>query len=101
MEQKKFLNELLERVQTLGIQLISVLIDAIFLAVWVFLQWGTNYLIQFLEVQGIEKWVLLSFKMFFGLSSFGAVAIPAFKDLAIISVKAWKEFKQETRKNAA
>ena len=68
MNEDNWLNDLLAKVKLLIIQVVSIIVDCIFLCLWVVAQYFVDRLIERLKLRGIDQWVLIVFQVIFALS---------------------------------
>ena len=73
-------------------EILSIVIDAIFLCVWILVQALVAYVIQEFS---IDQWVLWCFRVVFGLSTLTIVIIWMYMDVRIMWIRAKKRIEQE------
>jgi hypothetical protein len=77
--------------------ILSILIDSLFLVLWVFLAWSIDKVVAFLPIAGIEQWILTAFRTIFDLSTLAAVLLYYYQDIAVMYFKAQKRVHSEGR----
>ena len=82
--------------KTYFIWALSGLVDAVFLSLWMVVQWFVDtQVISRLALAGIDKWVCNALQVVLGVSTLGPVVIYVIQDLAIISLRAMRRIKRE------
>lgn len=88
------------RIKTVSIHIFSIVIDSIFLSIWVVLQYGVNQLVlNNFFLSGIDKWMLLSFQIIFSFSTIIPILIFLYVDLRVMLIKAQRQIDDEIRYN--
>jgi len=65
----------LDRLKNLGLQIFGVIAGAIFMSIWVVIQWVVDvYIVRNFGLTGIDKVVLVSLQYLFAISTFIPVA---------------------------
>lgn len=97
---KNWLIDLKSRVCVLGIHIASIFIDAVFLSLWVVIQYSVDCMvIKRLELSGIDLWMLRVFQVIFGLSTLAPVIIYIVVDIGVMVIRASNQIKQEKKHN--
>ncbi len=90
--------DLRRRFKNLGVQVASVVVDGLFLALWAAVQYAVNRFIEWLELSSaIDQWVLFTLQVIFAVSTLAPVLIFLFKDIAIMAVRARDEVKEASQ----
>ena len=76
-------------------QVLTVLIDTVYLVVWVCAQWLTARIIDSLELSGMDRWMLVAFQVVFAISTFVVVGLWIYKDLAVAWYRAKRRIERE------
>jgi len=76
--------DLQSRILSLLENTLSMLADALFLAIWLGTQYGLAVLIRMVDLSMLDKWVLLAFQLVFAISTLVPVLIYVVKDLVLI-----------------
>ena len=77
------------------IQMASTLITAVFLAVWLVVQYLVNLLLGMLEPMGVDQYVFLGFQGIFAVTTLIPIAVYYYVDIRIILMKAGARIRQE------
>jgi hypothetical protein len=77
------------------LQIASTLITAIFLIVWVAIQWGVNHLIGMLHLSGIDQTILWIFQGIFGVTTLIPIVVYYYVDTRIIWIRAQRRISEE------
>ncbi|MEA5517021.1 hypothetical protein [Nodularia sp. UHCC 0506] len=95
-----FVKDLVGKLQTLLLEITSIILDAFFLALWVLVEWALNkYVIKALELSGISQWVLVTFQIVFSISTLVVVLSYVILDITTIVTKNWRKIKLEVFPN--
>jgi len=87
---------LMNRLRVLGTQIACTLMDMVFLSAWVFIQWATDsYVIDKLELYGIQRWLLSTFQFLFAVSTLAPVAIYIYQDIRLMVLKSKRIIQQQ------
>jgi hypothetical protein len=80
-----------ERIKSTLVFMISFLIDLGSLAFWVLIQWGANTLVfEKLDVIGVDRWILTSFIVIFGISTLIPIVIYIYVDVRTAMIRRQK-----------
>lgn len=96
MEKGKDWKELGSELKTFTIWAISSLIDGVFLAFWVLIQWLVSKVIISLELSGIDQWMLYLFQLLFAISTLVPVIIYIYVDIRVMVLRARRRIQYET-----
>jgi hypothetical protein len=83
------------------IQLASTFITAIFLAIWVAVQYGVNRFVQWLQPVDIDQIVLWVFQGIFAITTLIPVGVYYYVDTRVILIRARRRIEQEERGETA
>jgi hypothetical protein len=72
-----------EQVGDFAKQILGILLDTVYLTVWVCAQWITAKVVANLELSGMDSWMLLIFQIIFAVSTLAVVVMWLYKDLTI------------------
>lgn len=79
---------------------VSSLIDSIFLALWVFVQWIVNeYVTAKLRLSFADQWVLYGFQIIFSVSTLAPVIIYIYTDIRVMIIRARSRVRSELGKS--
>lgn len=96
MSQYNQWNGLKDRLMSFGKQITCILIDALFLCLWVAVQWAVNtFVIERLELSSIDKWTLVVFRIIFAVSTLVPVVVYIYTDLRVMFIRVQKRIKEE------
>ncbi len=87
--------KLLSRAKGLGLQLAAVIVDAIFLCLWVLVQFVVDIVISWLELSEIGTWVLLVFQGIFAFATLIPVLVWLYVDIRVIIIRAAQRIDSE------
>lgn len=73
-----------ERTRCLLEDVMSVLVDALFLCFWVGTQYGVNLFIRAVNLTVLDQWVLRAFQVVFAISTLVPVLIYVVKDIVLM-----------------
>jgi len=68
----------------------SVLIDSVYLALWVVFQWLVGRLIEYLELSGVDKGTLVVFQYIFSVSTVAPILVFYVTDISKMVLRAWR-----------
>lgn len=92
-------NEWVEIKNTLKLYVIwavTSLIDSLFLAIWITIQWLVNSKIVVpLRLTGLDNLVLFIFQIFFAISTLAPVATTIYRDIRIMLLRTQRRIRQE------
>jgi uncharacterized membrane protein YciS (DUF1049 family) len=71
-----------EKLNTNLIWSVSILVDNVFLAIWVLAQWGVGRLVEKFPAHGIDYYAILVAQMFFALSTLAPIVLSIWLDIA-------------------
>jgi hypothetical protein len=97
--EESWLDVLINRVKNLGKQIICVVINSVFLSLWVVVQYLVKLLIQKLELSVINRPTLIVFQVIFALSTLAPVILFFYKDLRIIIIRVQRQIRKEAQFN--
>lgn len=82
-------------------QIISVLIDTVFLGFWLIIQWlFEKYILpSFAPVDSIHSWVYCMFQIIFALTTLYPILLYIYVDIVAISIEAMRTIKKMKSKN--
>ena len=88
--------ELKETVKLYAVWAITSLADALFLALWVAVQWlVSSKIVTPLVLSGIDNIVLFIFQILFSISTLAPVAITIYRDIRIMLLRTQRKIRQE------
>lgn len=73
------------------------MLDAIFLSVWVIVQYLVNWLIENLELGTVDRLVLYIFQLLFAISTLAPVALTIYRDIRVMFIRTQREIHEEIR----
>lgn len=88
--------DLIRELKVFTVWIFSSLIDAIFLALWVLVQWlvNGNVIVRF-GLSGIDRWMLFAFQVLFAISTLAPVVIYIYADTSVMfwqaQMRIWRE----------
>jgi hypothetical protein len=92
--------ELKAELRVFSIWVATSLIDSVFLAMWVAIQWLVNEkIIANLQLSGIDQWVLLAFQILFAFSTLAPVATYIYVDIRVMVLRGKKRLEREIELN--
>ncbi len=91
--------ELADQLKTFSIWIVSSIIDGIFLALWVLVQWAVNKFIENLELSGIDVWVFHGFQFLLAITTLAPVVLYVYRDVRVKWLRVQKIIRLE--KNSA
>ncbi|MBI4747944.1 MAG: hypothetical protein HY774_05615 [Acidobacteria bacterium] len=71
-----------EKLNTNLIWSVSILVDNVFLAIWVLAQWGVGRLVEKFPAHGIDYYAILVAQCFFALSTLAPIVLLAWQDIS-------------------
>ena len=74
---------------------LSSLVSAVFLVIWIVLQWSIDEIAAYFRLDGIDYWGLIIFQWLFAIATLIPIASYIFKNSIIAIVDAWRTIKQE------
>lgn len=85
-----------DRLIVFSIWAVSALIDAAFLALWVFVQWLVSVkVIKKLELAGLDRLVLTAFQLLFAISTLAPVVVHTYADIRVMILRARRRIQNE------
>ena len=94
MSKYTWVEELNNKASNLLIQIACIVIDSIFLSLWVVAQYLVSRLIEKLGLSGIDQWTFMAFQVIFALSTLAPVIINIYRDIRVMIVKAQKQIEK-------
>ncbi len=88
--------QLASRVAIFAVWAISVIVDCLFLAIWIVTQWGIEQLEPLLR-STLHAWLFDSFEIAFGVSTLCPVLIYIYVDLRIMAIQASAAITEQRR----
>lgn len=88
-------NEWQEEAKSFARYAFSSLLDAVFLVVWVLLQYGTGKVIELFPLDGIDSVILEFFKYLFGLTTLAPILYDIVKNVVIIHYRTVRTIQNE------
>lgn len=73
------------------------LIDALFVGLWVILQWGLQQFIQRFPLSGVDGWVLAVFQFLFAATTLAPVIFHIMGSISIRAIKTFRQVRTELR----
>jgi hypothetical protein len=96
MSDSKEWTELKDTLRLFTIWTVSSIIDSVFLALWVAVQWAVNNkVVTPLMLTGIDKLVLTIFQVLFAISTLAPVAITIYRDIRIMLLRTNRKIRKE------
>ena len=96
--QLSLLSHAKDRGKVLGILIVSLVYDAVFIAAWVLVNWSVEaHVIEPLALQGVDHWILSVLRLVFGLATLVCVLVFVVEDLATIFLQAYARVKSATK----
>jgi hypothetical protein len=77
------------------LQIVSILITGIFLALWAAIQYGVNYLINLLQPTGVDQVILLIFQGVFGVTTLIPIVMYYYIDTRVSWIRAKRRIGKE------
>ena len=94
------LDYLWAHIKNLVVQLAVIFVDALFLSLWVFIQYVVDVLVvKQLNLSGIDKWMLLIFQGLFAVSTLVPVLASLYLDIRNILRRTREELKKGSANN--
>ncbi len=84
-----------ERLRLYAVHLGAILIDSIFLVLWVIIQRLANYMIERFSPSGIDLWVLIIFRILFALATLAPIAANIVGDILLIILSTRRRVQRE------
>lgn len=85
------------RAKNVGVQVICIAIDSLFLIFWILIQYLVDtYVVSKLGLRGIDSWMLLGFQWLFAVSTLIPVIVNIYVDLRIVLQRAQTRIARET-----
>lgn len=94
MNEESWRDDLKRTIEHRLTQIICIVIDSVFLSLWVLTQYLVDRLVTILRLSGINQWALLAFQCIFVLSTLAVVLIFFYEDIAIIIIKTRRQIQQ-------
>ena len=91
--------ELLEQLKTFTIWLVSSIIDGLFVALWVAIQWLVGLTLNRLELSGIDSWVLRGCQILLAITTLVPVGLYVYVDIRIKWLRAQERIQQEIKRS--
>ena len=91
-------DELEQKARSHWILFASVLIDSIFLVLWVAVHYLVGLFIEWVKLSGIDKWVLAAFRIIFSLSTLLPIVLFFYEDISIMYIRVINKIKEEKRR---
>jgi hypothetical protein len=96
MSKNDWWKDLKERLKDFAMQVVSILIDSVFLALWVIAQWAVEYVIKRFGLSGIiDRLVLQAFQVIFAISTLAVVALYIYADISILYLRTQRKIQRE------
>lgn len=95
MDDKNTWVELKNIIANFSILFITSLVDSLFIALWVVVQYFIGFVINTFELNGIDRFVLFVFQILFAVSSLAPVAITIYRDIRIMVLRTNRTIKRE------
>jgi len=76
---------------------VTSILDAAFLVLWVVLQWGVNRIKFFFPLVGMDEWIFLVFHILFAVSTLVPIMIFIIKDIWIMVINTRKAIEQKSQ----
>jgi len=92
-------DEIEEKARSRWILFLSVLIDSLFLVLWVVVHYFVGLFIERIELSGIDKWVLEAFRIIFSLSTLIPVILFFYEDISIMYFRVKKRLDEEKERH--
>lgn len=74
----------------------SSLIDAVFLALWVFTQWFVNEnVIKIFTLNDLDRWMLETFQIIFAIATLAPIIVYVYVDIRVMLLRAQRKIRQE------
>ena len=73
----------------------SSVLDGIFVALWVFVQWGVDKIIANFPILEIDLWVLWSFRIIFAFTTLAPIIIYIYEDVMVMIYRAVRRVRKE------
>ena len=89
------LYSLKEKFNLTVVYLVSVLLNGVFLCIWVAVQYGIAFILQLLSTDRMTKWIILTFRIIFALSTLLPIIIRLYTDIRIMVIRSAKEIEKE------
>ncbi len=81
-----------DRLRTLGLHLIAVIFDALFLTIWLSIQWIMNTFISpKLHVGPEDAWMFKVFQYTFGISTLAPIILYVIRDIGIMTRETFQD----------
>lgn len=96
MNENNYWIELKNTVKLFSFWALTTIIDTLFLAIWVLIQWIVgDKVITPIELTGIDNYVLIIFKIMFAVSTLAPVVITVYRDIRIMLIRTQNKIRQE------
>lgn len=96
MSENDWWKDLKGRLKFFATQVVQILIDSLYLALWVIAQWAVNeYVVQRLKLSGMDEWVYLAFQVIFALSTLVVVVLHVGADIVIMYLRTRRRIQYE------
>ena len=93
--------EMRERLKLFALQLLSCLINAVFMALWVGMQWALDkYVVEPASLRGAGKWSLWVFQAVFSITTLVPILAYIYVDLRAIVRRAYKGIEESDGEDA-
>jgi len=90
-------DQLEQKARSRWILFASVLIDSIFLVLWVGVHYLLGLFMEWVKLSGIDKWVLELFRIIFSLSTLLPIILFFYEDISIMYIRAKNRIKEEKK----
>lgn len=74
--------------------LASSMLDAVFVVLWILLQWGANYIVEFFELSGLAHWASVLIRLSFAITPAVPISIHIYKNIRIMIMRTNLEIKR-------
>ena len=96
------LDDLKSKAGRLGIQIASIVVDSIFLSLWVAIQYSVDrFIVKKLGLSGVDQWMLITFQVIFALATLAPVIIYVYVDIRVMIIRAGRQIRQEAQSDEA
>lgn len=83
------------KLKTIGQWAMSAFLDALFLVCWVFIQWVVQNVIIYLNLSGIDKWMLVTFQVLFSIATLIPIIAYIVRDIVKVIFRTWAQIQYE------
>lgn len=77
----------------------TVLMDTLYLGLWIGAQWGVNAIIKTLPLEGVDLWTFLAFQIFFAITTFVPILVNFWTDVRIMLIRSRNRITMEKIKS--